>query len=36
MILMAIAGPLYPIWFFLVGRRLLQLAGKERAVPLRN
>jgi len=28
-ILMAIAGPLYPIWLFLVGRRLLQLAGKK-------
>ena len=26
-VLMAIAGPLYPIWFFLVGRRLLQLAA---------
>ena len=24
-VLMAIAGPLYPIWLFLVGRRLLQL-----------
>ncbi len=24
-VLMAMAGPLYPIWFFLVGRRLLQL-----------
>ena len=23
--LMIIAGPLYPIWFFMVGRRLLQL-----------
>jgi hypothetical protein len=27
-VLMAIAGPLYPIWFFLVGRRLLQSAAK--------
>jgi hypothetical protein len=26
-VLMAIAGPLYPIWFFLVGRRLFQLAA---------
>jgi len=26
-ILMATAGPLYPIWLFLVGRRLLQLAA---------
>jgi hypothetical protein len=26
-VLMAIAGPLYPIWFFLVGRRLLKLAA---------
>lgn len=25
-VLMAMAGPLYPVWFFLVGRRLLQLA----------
>lgn len=28
-VLMAIAGPLYPIWFFLIGRRLLQLAAKS-------
>jgi hypothetical protein len=29
-ILLAIAGPLYPIWFFLVGLRLLRLAsGKD-------
>ena len=27
-VLMAIAGPLYPVWFFLVGRRRLQLAAK--------
>jgi hypothetical protein len=27
-ILMAIAGPLYPVWFFLVGQRLLKLAAK--------
>lgn len=26
-VLMAIAGPFYPIWFFLIGRRLLQLAA---------
>lgn len=26
-VLMAAAGPLYPIWFFLVGRRLLQLGA---------
>lgn len=26
-VLMAIAGPFYPIWFFLVGRRLLELAA---------
>jgi len=25
-VLLSIAGPLYPVWFFLVGRRLLQLA----------
>jgi len=28
-ILMAIAGPLYPIWLFLVGRRLLQLGAQK-------
>jgi hypothetical protein len=28
-VLLAIAGPLYPIWFFLVGRRLLQLAKQK-------
>ncbi len=28
-ILLAIAGPLYPVWLFLVGRRLLKLAGKN-------
>jgi hypothetical protein len=27
-VLMAIAGPLYPIWFFFVGRRLLKLAAQ--------
>lgn len=27
-VLMAIAGPLYPVWFFLVGRRLLRLASR--------
>jgi hypothetical protein len=26
-VLMAIAGPLYPVWFFLVGRRLIKLAA---------
>jgi hypothetical protein len=25
--LMAVAGPLYPIWFFLIGRRLLRLSS---------
>ena len=29
-VLMAIAGPLYPIWLFLVGRRLLQLGRDAR------
>ncbi len=29
MILMAIAGPLYPVWFFLVGLRLLKLASNK-------
>lgn len=29
-VLMAIAGPLYPIWLFMVGRRLRQLALKNR------
>ena len=28
-VLLAIAGPLYPVWFFLIGRRLLQLASRE-------
>jgi len=27
-ILMALAGPLYPIWLYLVGRRMLKLAPK--------
>ena len=27
-VLMAIAGPLYPVWFFLVGRRLLKIAAR--------
>lgn len=30
-VLMAIAGPLYPVWFLLVGRRLLQLATRNEA-----
>jgi hypothetical protein len=28
-ILLAIAGSLYPVWFFLIGRRLLQLASRK-------
>jgi hypothetical protein len=28
-ILLAIAGPLYPIWFLLVGIRLLRLAARN-------
>jgi hypothetical protein len=28
-ILLAIAGPLYPVWFFLVGARLLRLASSK-------
>ncbi len=33
-ILMALAGLLYPVWFFLIGRRLLQLAaGKTGPAP---
>lgn len=28
-VLMAIAGPLYPVWFFLVGRRLLELGSEN-------
>jgi hypothetical protein len=28
-VLLAIAGPLYPVWFFLVGRRLLQVAARK-------
>jgi hypothetical protein len=27
-VMMALAGPLYPVWFFLVGRGLLKLAAK--------
>jgi hypothetical protein len=27
-VLMAIAGPLYPVWFFLVGHRLLRIAAR--------
>ena len=27
-VLMAIAGPLYPVWFFLVGRRLMRLSAE--------
>lgn len=30
-VLMSVAGPLYPVWFFLVGRRLLRLAAETRA-----
>jgi hypothetical protein len=29
-VLLAIAGPLYPVWFFMVGRRLLQLGAVRR------
>jgi hypothetical protein len=29
-ILLAIAGPLYPVWLFLVGRRLLKLSSRNR------
>jgi hypothetical protein len=29
-ILLAIAGPLYPVWLFLVGRRLMKLASNNR------
>ena len=29
MILLAIAGPLYPVWFFLIGLRLLKLASSK-------
>lgn len=28
-VLMATAGPLYPVWFFLVGRRLLKLTARN-------
>ncbi len=35
-VLMAIAGPLYPIWFFLIGRRLLQLAANGPGDQARN
>lgn len=33
MVLMALAGVLYPLWFFLIGRRLLQLGVKRGAAP---
>lgn len=33
MVMMALAGVLYPFWFFLIGRRLLQLAAKSVAAP---
>jgi len=29
-VLLAIAGPFYPVWFFMVGRRLLQLGAVRR------
>ena len=29
-VFLAIAGPVYPIWLFLVGRRLLQLAAARK------
>jgi hypothetical protein len=32
-VFMAIAGPFYPIWLFLIGRRLLQLAAASRPSP---
>ena len=35
-VLMALAGVLYPFWFFLVGRRLLQLAAKRVAEPAKS
>lgn len=30
-VFMAMAGPLYPLWFYMVGRRLRQLGGSTRA-----
>ena len=33
-VFMAVAGPLYPVWFFLVGTRLLKLARTSSAKPL--
>ncbi len=35
-VLMAIAGPFYPVWFFLVGRRLVQLARPDPAAAARR
>lgn len=32
-VFLAIAGPLYPVWFFLVGRRLLKLAAQKTSAP---
>ena len=31
-VLLAIAGPLYPVWFFLVGRSLLRLAAQKNEI----
>jgi len=33
MVMMAVAGVLYPFWFFLVGRKLLQLARQKNSQP---
>jgi hypothetical protein len=33
-VLMSIAGPLYPIWLFLVGWRLLKLASRKAGQPM--
>jgi len=32
-VFLAIAGPLYPIWFFLIGRTLLKLAAQNASAP---
>ncbi len=35
-VLMAVAGILYPFWFFLIGRRLLHLAAKKMSAPVES
>ena len=32
-VLLSVAGPFYPVWFFLIGRRLFQLASHKTPLP---